>query len=302
MEEAQAEIPATEAEVARTKFDYDRYRDLSNAQFASQQRFQQADADYKKALAAERKARAAWSAAQRQIEVIETQKAQARAAHRPGLGRARNRPAEPVLYRNTRAHRWRRRQSQRAIGAYATVGRAIAFAGARARPVGRRQFQGEPTRPMHPGQQATVVADVAPAESSKATWRALRRPPARNSASCRPKTPPAISPRSSSAWRCGFCWTAIAPRLGQLRPGLSVTAKVEQRGESRAMDGVPPNHRCAPEDRILPFAVMCIGMFMALLDIQIVASSLQDIGGGLSAAQDEISLGADDLSDRGNHA
>jgi DHA2 family multidrug resistance protein len=40
---------------------------------------------------------------------------------------------------------------------------------------------------------------------------------------------------------------------------------------------------------ILPFMVMCIGMFMALLDIQIVASSLQDIGGGLSAAQDQIS-------------
>jgi DHA2 family multidrug resistance protein len=40
---------------------------------------------------------------------------------------------------------------------------------------------------------------------------------------------------------------------------------------------------------ILPFVVMCCGMFIALLDIQIVASSLQDIGGGLSAAQDEIS-------------
>ena len=40
---------------------------------------------------------------------------------------------------------------------------------------------------------------------------------------------------------------------------------------------------------ILPFAVMCVGMFVALLDIQIVASSLQNIGGGLSAAQDEIS-------------
>jgi MFS transporter, DHA2 family, multidrug resistance protein len=40
---------------------------------------------------------------------------------------------------------------------------------------------------------------------------------------------------------------------------------------------------------ILPFAVMCVGMFAALLDIQIVASSLQDIGGGLSAAQDQIS-------------
>jgi DHA2 family multidrug resistance protein len=40
---------------------------------------------------------------------------------------------------------------------------------------------------------------------------------------------------------------------------------------------------------ILPFVVMCFGGFMALLDIQIVASSLQDIGGGVSAAQDEIS-------------
>ena len=40
---------------------------------------------------------------------------------------------------------------------------------------------------------------------------------------------------------------------------------------------------------IVPFMFMCIGMFIALLDIQIVAASLQDIGGGLSAAQDDIS-------------
>jgi MFS transporter, DHA2 family, multidrug resistance protein len=39
---------------------------------------------------------------------------------------------------------------------------------------------------------------------------------------------------------------------------------------------------------VLPFVVMCVGMFMAMLDIQIVASSLQEIGGGLSAARDQI--------------
>jgi len=39
---------------------------------------------------------------------------------------------------------------------------------------------------------------------------------------------------------------------------------------------------------LVPFVVMCVGMFIALLDIQIVASSLQNIGGGLSAAQDQI--------------
>ena len=33
-----------------------------------------------------------------------------------------------------------------------------------------------------------------------------------------------------------------------------------------------------------PFIVMCVGMFIALLDIQIVASSLQDIGGEIGRA------------------
>ena len=76
--------------------------------------------------------------------------------------------------------------------------------------------------------------------------------------------------------------------LGLLRPGLSTT--VERRYAAGA-DRVETTTRRRPltVKAILPFAVMCVGMFMALLDIQIVASSLQDIGGGLSAAQDEIS-------------
>jgi DHA2 family multidrug resistance protein len=41
--------------------------------------------------------------------------------------------------------------------------------------------------------------------------------------------------------------------------------------------------------RVLAFSLMCLGFFMATLDIQIVASSLKDIGGGLSASQDELS-------------
>ena len=48
-------------------------------------------------------------------------------------------------------------------------------------------------------------------------------------------------------------------------------------------------NRPSDQPAILPFVVMCAGMFMALLDIQVVASSLQDVGGGLSAARDEIS-------------
>jgi DHA2 family multidrug resistance protein len=37
------------------------------------------------------------------------------------------------------------------------------------------------------------------------------------------------------------------------------------------------------------FAVMCVGFFIAILDIQIVAASLANIGGGLSAGADELS-------------
>ena len=39
--------------------------------------------------------------------------------------------------------------------------------------------------------------------------------------------------------------------------------------------------------KVLAFAAMCIGMFIALLDIQIVSASLREIGGGLSAGNDE---------------
>ena len=41
--------------------------------------------------------------------------------------------------------------------------------------------------------------------------------------------------------------------------------------------------------KVFAFVLMCLGFFMATLDIQIVASSLKDIGGGLSASQDELS-------------
>jgi DHA2 family multidrug resistance protein len=43
----------------------------------------------------------------------------------------------------------------------------------------------------------------------------------------------------------------------------------------------------SPGKKVFAFAVMCIGFFIALLDIQIVSASLRDIGGGLSAGTDE---------------
>src|SRR6267378_1051111 len=61
----EAEITAADAEVVRSRSDATRYHRLASDQYASVQRFQQADADNKKAIAAADKARAALAAAQR---------------------------------------------------------------------------------------------------------------------------------------------------------------------------------------------------------------------------------------------
>src|SRR5215212_6996496 len=53
----------------------------------------------------------------------------------------------------------------------------------------------------------------------------------------------------------------------------------------------PPGQKLAPLDkrRLVTFVFMVFGMFMAILDIQIVSSSLSEIQAGLAASADEIS-------------
>ncbi len=50
---------------------------------------------------------------------------------------------------------------------------------------------------------------------------------------------------------------------------------------------VVPVSQLSTRQKVAAFATMCVGMFIALLDIQIVSASLRDIGGGLSAGADD---------------
>src|SRR5437879_3706563 len=52
--------------------------------------------------------------------------------------------------------------------------------------------------------------------------------------------------------------------------------------------GGVPQERIDP-GRLIAFLAMCFGMFMAILDIQIVSASLSEIQAGLAASSDEIS-------------
>jgi len=48
-----------------------------------------------------------------------------------------------------------------------------------------------------------------------------------------------------------------------------------------------PHPSLSTRQKVAAFASMCVGMFIALIDIQIVSASLKDIGGGLSAGADD---------------
>src|SRR5881409_3771023 len=49
-----------------------------------------------------------------------------------------------------------------------------------------------------------------------------------------------------------------------------------------------PSERIAPR-RLFAFLIMVFGMFMSILDIQIVSASLSEIQAGLSASSSEVS-------------
>jgi membrane fusion protein (multidrug efflux system) len=233
--EAQSGVVAAEAEIVRTRTDQARYRRLSSTAAASVQSFELADATYKEALAAGDKARANLLAAQRRLDVIDSEKAGAEAklaeivAERniarlnlgytelraPIDGTVGNRSAEP--------------------GSYATVGaQLIALVPARGLWVDAN-FKESQLADIRPGEPATIVADVVPgrvfhghvASLAPATGAVFSVLPPENATGNFTKIVQRVPVR--------VLLDGDASALGALRPGLSVTAEVDM----RPRDGEP---------------------------------------------------------------
>jgi membrane fusion protein, multidrug efflux system len=237
VDQAAAEIGAAEAEVARARFDYDRYSQLSAERFASKQRFQQADADYKKAVAADKRARAAFVAARQQIEVIETQKAQAKAA----LDRAVAQRAIAALnlsYTEIRApidgvvgNRAAR------AGAYATVGAALMSLV----PAGGlwvdANFKESQLAGIRKGQKVTIIADVLPGKTMTGHVASIAPATGAEFSVLPPENATGNFTKIVQRVPVRIRLDGDAATLGKLRPGLSVTAEVDQHGS----DGTKEN-------------------------------------------------------------
>jgi membrane fusion protein, multidrug efflux system len=229
IEQASATVAGATAELARTKYDFDRYRTLSADQFATRQRFEQAEADHEKARAADRRARAALDAAERQLEVIDTQQQQTQAALDQALAE-RDLAHLSLSYTEIRApiDGVVGNRSARA-GAYAGVGaQLLAIIPMRGLWVDANFKESQLAR-IREGEPAEVVADVLPgvrfrgrvASLAPATGAQFSVIPPENATGNFTKivqrVPVRIELEDDGA------------EIGKLRPGLSVTVYVDGR-------------------------------------------------------------------------
>ena len=227
--QARAEVAATDAEAARAQLDLVRYRQLVSDQFASAQRFQQADADHKKGIAGADKARAAVAAAERQRDVIDTQKQQARAALMQAVAE-RDLARLAVSYAELRApidgvvgNRGAR------TGAFATVGAPLMSLVPSTGLWVDANFKESQLARMRPGLPAAIAADVLPGEVFHGHVESLAPATGAQFSVLPPENATGNFTKIVQRVPVRIRLDGDASSLGRLRPGLSVTADVDER-------------------------------------------------------------------------
>jgi membrane fusion protein (multidrug efflux system) len=235
--QAEAEVTAADAEVARSRFDVVRYSRLASDQYASLQRFQQADADNKKAIAAVEKARAALAAARRRIDVIDTQKQQAQAALDQAI-------AERDLARLNFGYTELRAPIDGVVGnrsarngAYAMVGaQLISLVPAHGLWVDAN-FKESQLAHIRAGLPALVEADVLPGQVFRGHVASLAPATGAQFSVLPPENATGNFTKIVQRVPVRIQLDDGASTLGDLRPGLSVTAAVDERASGGRPSG-----------------------------------------------------------------
>jgi membrane fusion protein (multidrug efflux system) len=232
--QVKAEVAAADAEVARAQFDVVRYRQLATNHFASTQRFQQADADHKKGLAAAERTRAAVAAAQRQLDVIDTQKQQAQATLAQAVAE-RDLAQLNVSYTELRApiDGTVGNRSARS-GAFATVGAQLMSVVPASGLWVDANFKESQLAGMRPGLEATIAADVLPGSAFHGHVASLAPATGAQFSVLPPENATGNFTKIVQRVPVRILLDGDASMLGRLRPGLSVTAEVDQRAAASA--------------------------------------------------------------------
>jgi membrane fusion protein, multidrug efflux system len=227
--QAQADLITTNAEAIRTKEDTDRYRSLSSDQWASLQRYQQANAAYTEAVGADAKAHAGLEAARRRLDVIDTESQQAQASLAAAVA-DRDTAQLKLGYTSLRSPVdgvVGNRSAQ--LGAFAAIGAQLLSVIPAHDLWVDANFKESQLARMKAGQPVNITADVLPGEVFRghvvslapATGAEFSVLPAENATGNFTKIVQRVPVR--------IRLDDGASELGRLRPGLSVTASVVER-------------------------------------------------------------------------
>jgi membrane fusion protein (multidrug efflux system) len=231
--EAQAGISAADAESSRARDDQVRFRQLSADAVASLQTFQKADTVYKQALATGEKSRAALEAAQRQLDVIDAQKQQAQAIL-AGAVADRDIARLNLGYTELRApiDGTIGNRSARA-GAFAAVGSPlVSIVPARGLWVDANFKENQLTH-LTPGLPATIEADVLPGRVFHGHVLSLAPATGAEFSVLPPENATGNFTKIVQRVPVRILLDGDGSELGRLRPGLSVTADVDERSERK---------------------------------------------------------------------
>lgn len=238
--QARASVVAVTADARRAHDDQVRYQDLVAKSAVSVQSAQKADADYKQIAANRERAEAGAVAAERQLDVIATQKQQAQAALAQAVAE-RDLAKLNLEYTVLRAPVDGTVGNRRArVGAYAQAGtQLLAVVPAHGLWVDANFKEGQVAR-LSPGMPVKIEADVLPgrvfhgrvASLAPATGAQFSVLPPENATGNFTKIVQRVPVRVLLDEADG--------RLGTLRPGLSVTAEVDARGDGQGDKALAP--------------------------------------------------------------
>jgi membrane fusion protein, multidrug efflux system len=235
IDQAAATLQSTEADQARAQQDYKRYSTLMTSDFASRQRFEQAEADARKAAAALAKSRAALAAEQNQLAVLRSQQHE-----------------EETRLQQARANQWLAKNDldntvirapisgvagNRAgqVGQYVKPGTQLLSVVPLPRVYVTANFKETQLTRMRPGQLAEVSVDAYPDQTVEGRIESFAPASGAEFSLLPPDNATGNFTKIVQRVPVRIALPANGPLAGLLRPGLSVTVTIDTR---EAEDGV----------------------------------------------------------------
>ncbi|RLK31553.1 HlyD family secretion protein [Cupriavidus plantarum] len=230
--QARAGVAATDAETVRARDDQRRYASLVAKQAVSTQSSEKADADYKQSVANGQKAQAALVAAERQLDVIGTQKQQAQAALAQAIAE-RDLARLNVGYTELRAPVDGTIGNRRArVGAYAASGSQLMSVVPAEGLWIDANYKESQLAHMRPGMPVAIRADVLPGRVFHGHLGSLAPATGAQFSVLPPENATGNFTKIVQRVPVRVLLDDADARLGLLRPGLSVTAEVDTKVKS----------------------------------------------------------------------